>query len=313
MIGDPVISIVMPLYNKADQVYDAIMSVCSQTFEHWRLIIVDDGSTDKSVDIVLSVSDYRITLIRQRNAGVSAARNAGVKAAPSQTIAFLDADDVWEPEFLQAIVNLRRDFPDARVFATSFRYLYDNRVSRVARLRVRESFTRGFLHPYFCIASRSDPPICSSSVAVDRGAIEEVGGFPENIHSGEDLLTWAKLAAQFPIAYERRPLSVYRVSGIWRNPDISNDVGRSLQYLRSNSERTIGIEKYIAYWYCIQSGLALRSARRLMGLKFAAKAIFAYPFHWRQWYALVRSLLPIQLLMWFDKKLRGMRTSSELA
>ena len=100
----PLVSVIMPCYNGEAFLADAINSVLGQTFQQFELIVVDDGSTDRSAEILASQGD-RIRVIRQANQGVSAARNAGIEAAQGEFIAFLDADDYWEPDFLDEMVK----------------------------------------------------------------------------------------------------------------------------------------------------------------------------------------------------------------
>jgi glycosyltransferase involved in cell wall biosynthesis len=99
----PLVSIIMPCYNGEVFLAEAVDSVLGQTLQDFELIVVDDGSTDGS-SAVLARYGHRIGVIRQCNRGVSAARNAGIEAARGEFIAFLDADDYWEPEFLEAMV-----------------------------------------------------------------------------------------------------------------------------------------------------------------------------------------------------------------
>ena len=95
------ISVVIPLYNKEHQIAETLRSVLEQTFQDFEVVIVDDGSTDKSSEEALKIRDPRIRFVRQENAGVSAARNRGIEEARFDLIAFLDADDRWKPEYLQ--------------------------------------------------------------------------------------------------------------------------------------------------------------------------------------------------------------------
>lgn len=101
---DTLVSIITPCYNGEKFIARTIRSVLAQTYENWEMLIVDDGSSDGSADIVRSFAqaDPRIRLLRQENAGSAAARNAGIRAAEGRYLALLDADDVWEPEFLSA-------------------------------------------------------------------------------------------------------------------------------------------------------------------------------------------------------------------
>lgn len=101
----PTVSIIMPCYNEASRIDRSIASVQAQTLHDWELIVVDDGSTDDSWQVLtaLSASDTRIRILRQQNAGAAAARNRGLPLANGRFIAFLDADDTWEPQFLEAM------------------------------------------------------------------------------------------------------------------------------------------------------------------------------------------------------------------
>lgn len=123
------ISVVIPLYNRAHVVCETINSVLSQTFRDFEIIIVNDGSTDNSLNIVKdNFDDPRISVIDQKNQGVSVARNRGVKEGKYEYIAFLDADDAWKPEFLSTIVDAIKLIPDAGIYGTSS--LHTDYVSR---------------------------------------------------------------------------------------------------------------------------------------------------------------------------------------
>ena len=115
------ISIVIPLFNKASHIKDTIESVLAQSYQNFELIIVNDGSTDNGPKIVREIKEPRILVIDQANAGVSAARNRGIDAAKGDLIAFLDADDLWNPDFLSAIMRLYQRFPWAGLYATAYR------------------------------------------------------------------------------------------------------------------------------------------------------------------------------------------------
>lgn len=97
---DTLVSIITPCYNGEKYIAQTIRSVLEQTYENWEMIIVDDGSSDGSADIIRSFTDSRIRLMQQENSGSAAARNAGIRAAQGRYLALLDADDLWEPEFL---------------------------------------------------------------------------------------------------------------------------------------------------------------------------------------------------------------------
>lgn len=113
------LTIVIPLYNKGQSVKRSICSVLNQSFSNFEIVIVDDGSTDNSVEVVKSFKDDRIKIVRQANAGVSAARNHGIDIASGQFITFLDADDEYEPNHLETLRKLIDGYPGHNVYATS--------------------------------------------------------------------------------------------------------------------------------------------------------------------------------------------------
>ncbi len=305
MVEAPAISIIMPLYNKADVVLTSIASVQSQTFRDWELVVIDDGSTDAGPEQAAALDDKRIRLIRQSNAGVSAARNRGISEARCELLAFLDADDTWQAGYLQAIVALARDFPQARWFATSYLIRHPRDGEYQARLRgVPAGFQRGVLDDYFAVAAVSDPPVNSSVVSVFRSAMQDIGGFPEGIASGEDLLTWARLAARFPLAYERRPLSVFEVSGIERQPDPAQRVGKKLALLQREFSQQRSLRAYLGLWNRMQAVMAMRFNDIGLARRCAWRAFCYGPRRWRNGYTLVLSWLPGGLRLRLDNFLR---------
>jgi len=206
----PTISVIIPLYNKEADVERAINSVLSQTIENFEVIVVNDGSTDKSPFIVRAINDSRIRIIDQKNAGVSAARNRGIQEAQADLIAFLDADDEWKPSFLETILDLRERYPECKVFASNYLYREPNGNSRLPIIRGLPPHPwNGIIEDYFKVAAKSDPPLWTSAVAVSKDAIQSVGMFPVGVTSGEDLLTWARLACRYNIAYSTQVGAVF--------------------------------------------------------------------------------------------------------
>ena len=274
----PSISIVMPLYNKEKDVSQAIASVLSQTLDDFELIVINDGSTDNGPMIVRNTKDNRIKLITQENCGVSVARNRGIKESKSELIAFLDADDEWRPTFLESIIKLRKNFCDCSVFATNFLYLEQDGTLRNPTINGVPPFPwRGILENYFHVASISDPPIWSSAVAITKEAITAIEGFPVGIKSGEDLLTWAKLATHFKIAYDTDSLALFRQMSLpheqpTRTPAPHDYVGISLKQLLKNTPpaKQNDLKHYIASWHKIRASMYLRLNQRIN----AAKEIF---------------------------------------
>lgn len=201
------ISIVIPLFNKEMHIKDTINCVLSQTFQHFELIIVNDGSIDNSASIVSNFDDKRIILVNQENQGVSAARNRGVKESNYEYIAFLDADDYWTSNHLEVLVSLIVGYKqDADVFVTNFARKYSD--DRIIENRLRSDLPIGVIKNYFKEASKK-AVIHSSCVCISKGAYNKVGGFDTRMTIGEDLDLWTRLARNYNIAYSPEVTEYY--------------------------------------------------------------------------------------------------------
>lgn len=291
---------IVPLYNKELEVSRSIQSVLAQTFAHFEVIVVNDGSTDGGLEIVWSFDDPRLRVIDQVNAGVSAARNRGIAEAKADLIAFLDADDEWVPDFLETIIRLRDKFPLCEVFATNYIYCRANNYRCPTIIRgLPQGFTEGILTDYFTIASQSDPPLCASAVAVTRKAIQFAGGFPIGVTSGEDLLTWAKLAVRYDIAYTVAPKAHF-----WepielsdrqgRVPDEPDFVGEELEVLLTAyaDHKSKGLKEYIALWHRMRSSIFMQLGKRWGALKEIQKAVHFSGLNKKLFFYAIGSLLP---------------------
>lgn len=194
-------TVVIPLYNKESYISRAVQSVLDQDYPNFELIIVNDGSTDNSMDVVSKIKDNRIRIIEQKNGGVSSARNTGIINASNNFIAFLDADDYWMNDFLSCIKILIDKYPSAGLFATSI--IISGKKKKV--LKYSRNFKTVLINDY-CKKSNI---FITSSVCVHKDAIQKIGGFPLNIKRGEDLDTWLRIACRFDIAYYNRPKVIY--------------------------------------------------------------------------------------------------------
>lgn len=113
--ASPVISVIIPTYNMEPWITDTIHSVLKQSFSNFECIIIDDGSTDNTVSTIQQIHDPRLHILQQTNQGVSAARNTGLSHAKGQYIAFLDGDDLWDPQFLQIMLNALQTSPGSKL------------------------------------------------------------------------------------------------------------------------------------------------------------------------------------------------------
>lgn len=205
----PQISIVVPLYNKRSFIARALDSILAQTFDDFEIIVIDDGSTDGSSEVVKKYNDQRIRMITQKNMGVSAARNHGIEAANSDLIAFLDADDEWCPEFLYNILILREKYQKAGIYATMYDRCESN--NKILHPVFKDIFSEndGIIDNYFRSFRKGYPPVCSSAVAVPKKTFLECGKFLEGENLGEDNEMWFRIALKYPVAYSRYIGAIY--------------------------------------------------------------------------------------------------------
>lgn len=204
----PHFSIIMPLYNKAPYVRKAVESVVGQTYRDWELVVVDDGSTDGGGDIVASIADPRIRLVRQENTGVGAARNRGVALSEGSLLCFLDADDWWEPTFLKEMAGLVERHPEAGIYGTGY-WIVKNGRRRLAPIGVEEGFPGGEIDYCRVYAKTLCMPLTSISVCMPRTVFDEAGGFPTDVRLGEDFLLWVRVALKHKVVLLNKPLACY--------------------------------------------------------------------------------------------------------
>ena len=262
------ISIVIPLYNKERQIRNTLNSISEQTFQDFEIVIVNDGSTDKSVDVVNDFSCLKIRLINQENQGVSAARNRGIEEAKYNYIALLDADDEWKPDYLQTQIGLIKKYPQCSVYACAYEFrMLNGNVYPVILNKLPFRETDGVLVNYFEVASCSNPPIWSSAVVLRREAVKNVGGFPVGVKSGEDILTWAKLAAKYSIAFSVKVLATFveaqGPSGKLQERMTNQEfVSLTLEkmYEDISDEQKADFKSYLIRWYKIMATLQIETA-----------------------------------------------------
>jgi len=184
-------SVVIPLYNKEKSVKSTIESVLNQTFQDFEIVIVNDGSTDKSLEIVNSIRDERIRIIDKPNGGVSSARNRGIMEAKYEWIAFLDADDLWENNHLQVVAEMIKSFPNERVFCTSFATSENNMYHQKNNSII-------IVEDYFKEALNGSV-ICTGVAVIHRSVFKNVGYFNEILSRGEDLDLWARIGKKYRV------------------------------------------------------------------------------------------------------------------
>lgn len=305
------ISVVIPLYNKEQSIASTLQTVLNQTYQDFEIVIVDDGSTDHSVEEVTKVLNPRIRLIHQNNAGVSAARNRGIEEAKGEYIAFLDADDEWKPDYLKTQYELTQKYPECSVFACN--YEFKDTQGKVTPTIIRKlpfKGKNGILSNYFEVASCSHPPICSISIMVKKNAIQSIGGFPIGIKSGEDLLTWARLACRYSIVFYTIPLATFifdeqhfNEDQRKRMPEEIDYVGSELAKLYKKHRHIIGLKNYVGLWHKMRARIFMSKHNRKKALYECIYAL-RYSITIKIIIFLVLSLMPYRFIDYVFKKVK---------
>lgn len=290
-------SIIIPLYNKEGSIAQALDSVMAQECQDFEVIVVDDGSTDGGAAVVENYGDPRIRLVRQENAGVSAARNRGIEEARGEYVAFLDADDVWIPGFLSEIEVLQKEFPQCRAQATNYIFNSNGVKSPTILRKVPFCEERGVLVNYFEVASCSHPPVWTSAVCIERRLLLEIGGFPVGIKSGEDLLTWARVAVRTDWAYSMRAMAQFNVEGYSVNerpkriPADMDAVGAELKNLWMENPEKVGMREYLSLWHKMRSSIYMRLGMRKKSMAEGMRALGYNPWNYKVYAYFLLNLL----------------------
>jgi glycosyltransferase involved in cell wall biosynthesis len=302
------VSVVIPLYNKAAHVERALLSVVTQTFLPDEIIVVDDGSTDGGGEIVSALGDPRIRLIRQENQGVSAARNRGIEEARGELIAFLDADDTWNPGFLEVIISLRRQYPDAGAYATAYDVISSEGGSEAPSFNVLPPEVReGLIANYVQTALKCPYVIWTSAAAIPKRIFAEVGGFPVGEKISEDMDTWLRIGLHYPIAFSKERLAIYhrdatnRIHGFKRfqsEPAISRTARTAIRSGKLSPDMIQDLCTYVAGYQVTAARDLLLQGNRSLALKMLSYSKEHTRYHavWQKWRLL--TCLPRPILSW---------------
>jgi len=199
----PLVSVIIPTFNRASMVVEAVDSVLAQSYQPLEIIVVDDGSTDDT-EARLAGYGERIKVIRcSLNRGVSAARNCGIRRSCASYVALLDSDDLWLPGKVERQMDFFLKQPEARICQTE--EIWIRRGKRVNPRRKHRKYS-GYIFPH-CL------PLCivsPSAVMIKQELLSQVGLFDEQLPACEDYDLWLRIAAHFPIFLLEEPLIIKR-------------------------------------------------------------------------------------------------------
>ncbi len=205
-------SVVIPLYNKEKDIANTINSVLAQTYSNFELIIVNDGSTDNSRQVVEQFKDDRIFLYDKLNGGAASARNHGVQKSNAEYIAFLDGDDYWYPEHLATLEGILQKFPQTKWCATAYEIKHNERLTLSMKCPAIDfglNWT-GRINDFFAY-SMVDAMVCSSSVCMKRDFFNELGGFNLKYDTGQDMDLWIRAALSSKLCFCNKVTARYEL------------------------------------------------------------------------------------------------------
>ena len=281
----PRVSVIIPTYNQASYLSEAVESALAQSYQDLEVIVIDDGSTDNTPEVA-SGFPPGVIYIRQENQGVSTARNNGIEMAKGEYLAFLDSDDIMLEGALQKSVDFLDQHPEAGFcYGQVYRMDDKGRTLRLIGSRgAKTSCIRDGKEQIALMLFRGD--ITPSTVLARRFCFEEVGLFNTTLHIGEDIDMWLRLAMRYSVGYIAEPLAKYRV-----HPQSATIKG-NFEALESSQTAFVkraldGVEfgpryKHLrrkAYFglYCYLSEEAARRGHRATGFRYLLKALKASP------------------------------------
>ncbi len=237
------VSVIIPTYNSAEYITEALDSVFAQTYKNYEVIVIDDGSTDNTKD-VLKPYMSRIKYIYKENGGVSSARNVGIKNAEGEYIAFLDSDDIWLPEKLERQIERFNSEPDlGLVYSNCIRFSENGieQSSRKVKKYLEGDIFAKILEGYV---------LPTSTVIAKKLCFDEVGYFDERFSVSEDYDMWLRISRFFKIGYVKGPLVKYRIrtSSIIRSTKIDSLFNAKKAVIEKNIEyldKTFNKEKFL--------------------------------------------------------------------
>jgi len=235
-------SVVIPVYNKELYIKQCIDSVLCQTYESFEVIVVDDGSKDNSVRVVEEINDSRIRIIKKENGGVSSARNKGIEISKGTFIAFLDADDWYEADYLSTMVDLIKTFPECDAFTSAYNKCTNDAVKSSCIPKSLGGDVESFVVGDFYSDWTESAFFFTSSIVIKKGCFTKNNlTFPINEHMGEDQDVWFNLADHGIICYTRKRVSNYRIASE-NSLTFNSDLNVELPFISRLKERVVADE-----------------------------------------------------------------------
>jgi glycosyltransferase involved in cell wall biosynthesis len=227
------VGVIVPAFNAAKTLPAALDSVAAQSFDDWQILLVDDGSTDNTAEVVAPYIERfgeKILYIQQENRGLPAARNTAVRASTTEFLALLDADDVWLPSRLAESVKVLQERPQAGLaYGVIASIDMEGRIG--ATFEPNRSNAEGRIAPYIYMRKVDLP---CPTMTFRRSCIDEVGLFDETMRATEDRDLWLRIAQRHEVAFIPRLLAYYRVSPSSMSADPQRMFLSQMQFIEKN-------------------------------------------------------------------------------
>lgn len=219
------ISVVVPVFNGEKTIEETINSILNQTFQDIEVIIINDGSTDATLETIKKISDSRIKIFSYPNAGLSASRNRGISQAKGEYISFIDADDLWTSDKLESQWQALQKNPQAAVAYSWTDYIDESSKFLKSGRRIKvngDAFSKLLITNF--LENGSNP-------LIRQNALEKVGGFDESLPAAEDKDMWLRLAANYEFVCVEKPQILYRTSTSSMSTNLKRQEAASLKVI----------------------------------------------------------------------------------
>ena len=279
----PQVDVIIPAYNAARYLPTALESVVAQTFEDWRILLVDDGSTDDTGEVVAPFIERlgdKLKYIRQANGGVSAARNCAIRHSSAQFLALLDADDLWLPYRLSESLKCFENAPQVGLAYGNIARI-DQAGEVIETFKGRQRHGEGRVAPYIFMRKIQLP---TSTITFRRACVDAVGGFDESLRVTEDRDLWLRIAFLYEVAACPAVTVHYRTSpgSLTADPDVMLNGQKMFIEKNRTGPGCEGRSRRIALSCIYRERAETLSARGrpLVALLSALRALAYYPVDW---------------------------------
>lgn len=205
----PKFSVVIAVYNKEKHLAKTLQSVFAQSFQDFEVVVVNDGSTDGSEKVIKQFKDSRLRYYHQENQGAASGRNAAINKATAPYIALLDADDLWEPQYLETMDALIQAHPNESVFACAVAVETKGKTIKSTYSISNLTANKTYIIDYFK-SSFFNTILTSSSTIFNKNILQKVSNYDTTLESGEDTDFWIKIGLNFKIVFINKQLVTYR-------------------------------------------------------------------------------------------------------